>query len=56
VKCDIIVFVLQSEMSGMTKGFGFVEFATKDGYNKAVSQDHHMLENNKVQSNSPHRH
>ena len=33
----------------MSKGYGFVEFTNKDGYSSAVAQDHHVLENSKVQ-------
>lgn len=38
----------QDNKTGLSKGYGFVEFLNKDGYTAAVSQDYHLLEKNKV--------
>ncbi|KAK7104203.1 SRA stem-loop-interacting RNA-binding protein, mitochondrial-like [Littorina saxatilis] len=40
--------VVFNQETGMSKGYGFVEFAQKDGYSSAVAQDHHVLEGSKL--------
>ncbi|PVD26609.1 hypothetical protein C0Q70_14286 [Pomacea canaliculata] len=40
--------VVFDNKTGLSKGYGFVEFLNKDGYTAAVSQDHHLLEKNKL--------
>ena len=40
--------VIFSNETGMSKGYGFVEFTKKDGYSSAVAQDHHVPENSKL--------
>ncbi|XP_076441952.1 SRA stem-loop-interacting RNA-binding protein, mitochondrial-like [Babylonia areolata] len=40
--------VVFNTKSGLSKGYGFVEFAKKEGYTSAISQDHHVLENSKL--------
>eukprot|EP00745_Piridium_sociabile_P040504 TRINITY_DN7799_c0_g1_i1.p3 TRINITY_DN7799_c0_g1~~TRINITY_DN7799_c0_g1_i1.p3 ORF type:complete len:106 (-),score=12.64 TRINITY_DN7799_c0_g1_i1:327-644(-) len=40
--------VVFNSKTGLSKGYGFVEFSNKDGYTSAVSQDHHLLENSKL--------
>ena len=44
----VVLYIFQSNQTGMSKGYGFVEYVNKDGYSSAVSQDHHVLENSKV--------
>ncbi|KAL8589852.1 hypothetical protein ACOMHN_020855 [Nucella lapillus] len=40
--------VVFNPQTGLSKGYGFVEFASKEGYSSAVAQDHHVLENSKL--------
>ncbi|CAI9737363.1 stem-loop-interacting RNA-binding, mitochondrial-like [Octopus vulgaris] len=37
--------VMFNRRTGMSRGFGFVQFASKDGYNAAISQESHSLDN-----------
>lgn len=45
---NLSLFLFQSNQTGLSKGYGFVEFTNKEGYNNAVAQDNHVLEGSKV--------
>lgn len=37
--------VLYNRQTGLSRGFGFIQFANREGYNAVISQESHVLEN-----------